>query len=225
MKYLLAILALVVMVSTASMADTGPAGGWGQFNSVATAISGSYGSYGYVYDPNGGQGIWRGGTDVGGPDGFTVTADIEMWMSMYFNATDIYFHLGQDLGPTPSVSASVAGWLSSNNGMYLFVTKAAGVVDEHAITTLEYKTDMFGRTSPAGTDIPVKWWITDSSGEHRMNWSPDGNGGLLQGMDWLLDAGSTGTHSFNIRCEINPEQYQMDGHYEMDPVLACSPVL
>lgn len=229
MKYALIVLAIVVLC-TASMAATGPFGGWGQFNGVTAMADGVYTATGFVYDPNGGMGIWKLGSE-NTTDGFTVTADVEMWMSMQFNATDIYFHIGQDLGPAPKVSANIGGWLNSNNGQYLFVSKANPKPLADDLGKLDFKNDMFGRTPtstpPAIVDpIKVKWFLTDGTGIERPgDYSDQGNGGNLWGITWLLDSGTAGLHVFNIRCEIAPDRYQPDGHYEMDPVLVGSPVL
>ncbi len=233
MKHAFLILALVILACSATMAD--PAGGWGKFNDVKTVVSGGYTAAGYVYDPNGGLGIWREGLDSG-IDGFTVTADIEMWMSMAFYANDIYFHIGKDLGANPKVSAFAGGYLSSNNGQWLFVSKPDAKPLEDDITKLYFQHNIFGGSSPGpgslpvplppAPPIPVAWFLKDNSGIERAGaYETGGNGGQLWGVAWLLDDGTAGMHNFTIRCEISPDRYQPDGYYEMDPVLVSSPVI
>lgn len=225
MKHAFLILALVVLACSASMAATGPAAGWGWFNDVRVVVDGGYSANGYVYRMPGNS--WEMGTATG-IDGFNVTADVEMWMNMAFNANDIYFHIGKDLGANPKVSASVTGWLQSNNGQHLFVSKPDANPTLDDISKLEFQVDVLGRTSPpmpAVTAIPAKWYLTDTGGEREGTYSQGGNAGQLHGVSWLLDGGSTGFHSFTIRCEISPDRYQPDGHYEMDPILVASPEL
>lgn len=226
MKYALIVLALVVLC-TASMATpvTGPVGGWGKSTSVTATATGTYTMQGAIYDPNNGQGIWKSGTETGS-DGFVVTADIEMWCSIYFAATDINFHIGQDLGDSPKVSAVIPGALNSNHGMWLFVTKKDQTPSSIDMSTLKFKNNVAGTDTPSVIpDIPVYWYLTDKAGEHDMNYSGDGNGGTLKGFSYRLDGGVNGYHDFQIRCEIRPNRWQQDGHYEMDPVLVGSPDL
>lgn len=229
MRIIGAILALALVASAVLAAgehNTGPNGipGWGQNNTSFSAASGASSITNAVYDWD--TLSWQLGTAT--PDqAFTVEADVEMWMSMGFNATDIYFHIGNDLGDNPKMSQSVNGWLNSNNGQYLFVTKPAGVnVTESAMTTLTFKNDIGARDGQTANPIPVGWYITDNSGQEKaMEFSTGGNGGQEVGMMSLLDNGSRGLHNFSIRCEISPDRYQPDGHYEMDPILAASPAL
>jgi len=169
---------------------------------------------------------------AGSPPVFTVTADVEMWCDMYFDATDIYFHIGKDLGPDPKISATVNGWLNSNNGQWLFVSKPSFQPTPVGITTLQFKNNIFGGQSPNNQPpnpnapaIPIKWYLTDSGAEREGVYSTGGNNSQLYGVTWLLDQGLAGYHPFNIRCEIRPDRYQPDGDYEMDPILVSSPVL
>lgn len=226
MRYIVALCALMLFagaVFAAQGAHNWRIPGFGQDNTNWVAADGGSSMSSYVYNPD--TYTWDEGIPTG-TDGFTVEADIEMWMSMAFNAQDIYFHIGADLGDNPTMSANVGGWLSSNNGQYLFVSKPDSQPSADDISKLMFKNNIFGGNTPANvTPIPVKWFCTDSTGEHEMSYSTGGNNGQLYGATWLLDNGATGLHIFNIRCQISPERYQPDGHYEMDPVLAASPIL
>jgi len=200
-----------------------PLPSFGHDNTNFATASGAYSASNYVYDW--GTYTWEVGTEtpIGG-DGFTVTADIEMWMSMAFSATDIYFHIGQDTGGA-SMDADVPGWLSSNNGQYLFVTKKNSQPTEDNITQLAFKNDIGHRSGQTANPIPIEWWISDNSGWHQMTYSTGGNNSQVYGVQWLLDGGSTGTHNFTIKCRIKPDRFQPDGYYEMDPVLVASPAV
>lgn len=231
MKLGIIIAAGALALGTSAFAQlAAPPGGWAQDrNSYATA-SGESWTYGALYDADfagPGKGAFINPSSTYGQDGFTVTADVEMWMSMYTAATNIYFHIGGDLGDNPSLTQTVNGWLSSNNGQYIFVTKPSGQVSEGDIQLLKFKHDVRDRTDPSfgGPDIPVVWTATDSTGTIPLTYSDKGNGGQLTGMTWLLNGGDTGYHWFKINCTITPQRYQKDGHYEMDPLLVATPLL
>ncbi len=66
--------------------------------------------HGWIYRPS--DYTWQHGTEVG-KSYMTVTADIEMYMSMSLDATDIYFHIADD---GQEFTALLDGELCSNNG-------------------------------------------------------------------------------------------------------------
>ncbi|KAA3613835.1 MAG: hypothetical protein DWQ05_16300 [Calditrichaeota bacterium] len=183
-----------------------------------------YDAQGYVYDYSTYQ--WVGGTETN--DGLiTITCDIEMYMSMHLDATDVYFHIADD---RTAMAAYINGWLASNNGQWLFVSSDLGNKD---LDNLEYVVDGFGRDlaymtgKGYTTTIPVEWLLKEPG---DVDWRPgiasiDGNSGNLHGYTWLLSDGEPCTHPFTIKILIKPEFHQPDGRYEMDPLLTCSPAL
>jgi len=218
----IALLVVLALVLSAGVLYADPAAGWGQDNTNWSQATGSYDASNFVYDWSIYE--WLQGVDnpVGG-GGFTVKADIEMWMNMHFDATDIYFHIGRDPGDNPTLQRDVAGWLTSNNGQWLFVSKPDFQPDEAEITELVFMNDIGHRQGQTADPIPVNWLLNDGSGFAAGTYSTGGNNGNLYGVTWLLNGGSRGLHNFTIRCEISPDRYQPDGYYEMDPVLVCSP--
>jgi len=222
---ILAIAALLMVSAGAVLADPTP-NGWGHDNTISSSASGTYTASNFVYDP--GTYSWEQGVDdpVDG-GGFTVKCDIEMWLNMKFNAKDIYFHIGRDPGANPTLQQDVTGWLSSNNGQWLFVSKPTFKPLTDDITKLTFDHNIFGGASPGPTPpvaaISVEWWLADLGASRKGTYSTGGNNGNLYGVTWLLDNGATGTHNFTITCKIKPDQYQPDGQYTMDPVLVASP--
>src|SRR4030042_4797891 len=175
-----------------------------------------YDATGYVYDPV--TYSWVGGTSTG-TDLITITCDIEMYMDMHLDASDVYFHIADD---RTSMNADIAGYVASNNGQWLFVSSDLGAKD---LNNLEYVVDEFGRdlaymiTKGYTTTIPVEWYLWEPGAP---DWRPGiastgGNNNQLWGYTWLLSNGEPCTHQFTIRIKIKPEFHQPDGRYEMDP--------
>ncbi len=221
MRIALLVAVLLALAVGAAWADPAPLG-FGHDNTNWSSATGEYTGSNFVYDW--GDYAWVPGAETPGGDGFTVTADIEMWMNLYFGATDIYFHIGRDTLGAP-MDQDINGWLASNNGMYLFVSKgvAPQQPSQDAISQLVFQNDIGHRAGQTADPIPVEWWISDSTGWHQMTYSTGGNNGQLYGVQWLLDGGSRGLHNFTIRCRISPDRFQPDGYYAMDPVLVASP--
>jgi hypothetical protein len=218
-----ALLIVVALALSLSVASADPTAGWGKDNTNFSSATGAYTATNFVYDWS--TYTWMLGAETG-VEGFAVTADIEMWLNMNFDATSIYFHIGQDPGASPTFSQDVTGSLSSNNGQHLFVSKPPDfLVTEAEITKLIFKNDIGHRDGQTASDIPVTWLLDDGSGFVAGTYSDAGNNGLLSGVQWLLNGGTVGLHDFTIRCTITPEQYQPDGFYEMDPVLVASPAI
>lgn len=226
MRKLTLLMCVGALALTAGAAAADPAADWGQDNTNWSSATGTYTASNFVYDWS--EYTWEEGIEdpVDGGN-FTVRADIEMWMNLAFDATDIYFHIGQDPGTDPTQTQDVTGWLSSNNGQYLFVSKEGGLPSEEAVSTLVFQNDIGHREGQTAPDIPVTWSLDDGSesGFVEGTYSTGGNAGQLYGFSWLLDDGAVGLHDFTIRCEIVPDRYQPDGYYEMDPVLVASPTL
>ncbi|MBN2413442.1 hypothetical protein JXQ31_17320 [candidate division KSB1 bacterium] len=171
---------------------------------------------------------WELGTESGS-DLITITCDIEMYLSMYLAASDVYFHIADN---RTSMDAYINGWLKSNNGQWLFVSSELG---EKNLDELEYVTDVLGRTresleaagKPVPSPIPVNWFLKCSTDPDYIpgTASMSGNNEQLWGYTWLLEDGSVGQHNFTIKINIAPAEYQPDGRYEMDPVITASPIL
>lgn len=199
--------------------DWGRTGSWVEYQTP-------YQASGYIYEPSTYE--WVGGTETGKAY-FTVTCDIEMYMSMHFDATDIYFHIADD---RTAMSAYVNGWIASNNGQWLFVSSE---LDEKHLDKLFFIEDIFGRDRawhttngrPIPADIPVSWWLKDETdADYRIGtYSQGGNNGNLWGVTWLIANGQPCTHTFTIRIDIAPAFHQPDGRYEMDPLVTAAPVL
>ncbi|MBN1351157.1 hypothetical protein JXJ21_17185 [candidate division KSB1 bacterium] len=220
------ILVAVLALAANAFAQTSP---WPFIWGTAGSFVGyacPYDADGYIYDPS--SYTWEHGTETG-KSYFTVTCDIEMYMSMHFDATDIYFHIADD---RTSMSAYVNGWLASNNGQWLFVSSE---LDTKDLTKLFFIEDIFGRDRqwyidhgrPMPNDIPVEWFLMEPG---DADWrvpqsSQSGNNGQLWGLTWLLANGEPCTHSFQIKIRITPEFHQPDGRYEMDPLVTAAPVL
>lgn len=221
MKRLLLIVAMLALAASvfgqtgswyAWPKDFGRTGSWVEY---ATP----YQANGWIYEPATYE--WVGGSETGKAY-FTVTCDIEMYMSMHFDASDIYFHIADD---RTSMSAYVNGWISSNNGQYLFVSSE---LDTKDLAHLKFVENIFGTPQTGVADIPVEWWLTDETdgGVYREGtYSTGGNNGNLHGITWLIAQGQPCTHYFTIRVDIKPAFHQPDGRYEMDPLVTVAPVI
>jgi hypothetical protein len=196
---------------------------WGDPNTYIL-YDNPYDADGWIYDPN--DYSWKHGTENN--DGLlTITCDIEMYMSMHLDATDVYFHIADN---RTEMNAYVAGWLASNNGQWLFVSSDLGAKD---LDHLLYEVDEFGRDinymndHGYDTEIDVEWYLKESGDP---DWRPgtpsmSGNNEQLWGYTWLLSEGDPCTHYFTIRIRIMPDFHQPDGRYVMDPLITCSPVM
>jgi hypothetical protein len=223
MRTALLIVVALALVLSVSAAWADPTAGWGKDNTNWSSATGAYTASQYVYEWD--TYSWQEGSDAG-TEGFAVTADIEMWLDMAFSATSIYFHIGHDPGPSPTFHRDVTGWLASNNGQHLFVSKPPEFLPEESeITKLVFMNDIGHREGQTADDIDVNWLLDDGGGFVAGTYSDAGNNGQLSGVQWKLNDGAVGYHTFTIRCEITPDRYQPDGFYEMDPVLVASPVL
>lgn len=228
MKRMLIVLG-VLLFATMLFAQTGPtppwAYNWGRAGNFVEYQS-PYSATGYIYDPS--TYSWEHGTETG-KSYMTVTADIEMYMSMNLDATDIYFHIADD---GQEFEATVHGELCSNNGQWLFVSSELNTKD---LTKLFFVQDIFGRTAawytangrPVPNPIPVEWYLKDEcDADFRLGqYSQGGNAGQLWGVTWLLCNGVQCCHPFDIKIIIRPEFHQPDGRYEMDPLVTVAPVL
>jgi hypothetical protein len=103
MKFGIIVAAGVLALGTAAFAQTMPAvgdqnpyGGWGRDNTNWSGANGLYTDYGSVYTGlSSPDHTWQlGSNDSGG--NITVSADIEMWLNMALDQTNIYFHIGSD---------------------------------------------------------------------------------------------------------------------------------
>jgi hypothetical protein len=220
---------LLLAFSVALLAQTGATPpwpyAWGQAGNSVSYQS-AYSATGWIYDPA--TYTWEHGTEAG-KSYMTVTADIEMYMSMNLDATDIYFHIAND---GLQFEAVVHGELCSNNGQWLFVSSE---LDTKDLTKLFFVQDIFGRDEawyvangrPVPNPIPVEWWLKDElDADFRLGtYSQGGNAGQLWGVTWLLANGTQCCHPFDIKVIINPEFHQPDGRYEMDPLVTVAPVL
>ncbi|MBN1466943.1 hypothetical protein JXA02_14410 [candidate division KSB1 bacterium] len=224
------ILMLFVLVfAVALYAQTGPtppwAYNWGRAGNFV-AYQSPYTATGWIYDPS--TYSWEHGTESG-KSYMTVTADIEMYMSMNLSATDIYFHIADD---GTEFEAIVTGQVCSNNGQWLFVSSE---LDTKDLTKLDFVQDIWGYTKQYYIDhgktvpnsIPVQWWLKDECDtDFRLGqFSQGGNNGNLWGVTWLLCNGLQCCHPFQIKVIIKPEFHQPDGRYEMDPLVTVAPVI
>jgi hypothetical protein len=230
---LLAVAALLslTVVAFADPLDNGDPGELEDPDVTYTNIYGDpYDCSGAVYDYD--DYAWILGSEDGSSD-FSVKCDVEMWLNMHLDAHDIYFHKADG---TTSMSATVAGWLESNNGQYLFVAVPTEQQSkgEPFLQNLVFTEDGFGRetvSSGDGSDIPMTWELRDDdAGGGWRSWatgtySTAGNAGQLHGYSWLLASGNAGLINYQIRTSISPAKYQADGEYRMDPVIAVAPAL
>ncbi|MBD3288686.1 hypothetical protein GF337_07790 [candidate division KSB1 bacterium] len=185
-----------------------------------------YEATGYIYHPS--TYTWEDGSETN--DGLiTITCDIEMYMSMHLDATDVYFHIADD---RTTMNAYINGWLASNNGQWLFVSSDQGNKDLDNLTFIE---DIFGRdvawhtanSRTVPSDIPIEWYLKEPT---DADWRPgtpstSGNNDQLWGYTWLLANGEPCTHHFTIKIKIMPAFHQPDGRYEMDPLVTVAPTL
>ena len=221
-------LAAVLIFANCLFAQTGPTTPWPFIWGTAGSFvqyESSYDADGYIYNPV--TYTWDHGTETG-KSFMTVTCDIEMYMSMHLDATDIYFHIADD---RTSMSAYVNGWLASNNGQWLFVDSELG---NKELNKLAFVADAWGRDLAYHTangltvnDIPAEWFLKEPGDpDWRLGAaSTSGNNGQLHGITWLLSDGQPCTHPFVIKIRITPEFHQPDGRYEMDPLVTVAPVL
>jgi|GEM_PF-4136838 len=225
----LILIAVILALATSVFAQSGPTTPWPYIWGTAgnhVSYASPYSATGYIYDPS--TYSWQHGTSTG-KSYMTVTADIEMYMSMNLDATDIYFHIADD---GVLFEAFVNGELCSNNGQWLFVSSELNTKD---LTKLVFVQDIFGRTRqwfidngrPVPPDIPIEWWLKDhTDADYREGqYSQGGNAGQLWGVTWLIANGEPCCHPFTIKVVIKPAFHQDDGRYEMDPLVTCAPVL
>jgi hypothetical protein len=226
----LILMLFVLVFAVALFAQTGPTPAW-QYNwgraGSSVEYQSPYSTTGNIYNPS--NYTWNFGTETG-KSYMTVTADIEMYMSMTLAATDIYFHIADD---GTQFEALVHGTLCSNNGQWLFVSSEN---DNKDLTKLFFVQDIFGRTAAwfasnqpqnVPSPIPVEWYLKDEQdNDFRLGeYSAGGNNGQLHGVTWLLANGEACCHPFDIKVVIKPAFHQADGRYEMDPLVCVSPVL
>ena len=228
MKRVIFILSLFVFAAMI-FAQTGPTPPW----PYQWGTAGDFVSYqspdtatGWIYDPS--SYSWEHGTETG-KSWMTVTADIEMYLSMSLDATDVYFHIATD---GTQFEAEINGELCSNNGQWLFVSSE---LDTKDLTKLFFIQDIFGRDEAwyiangrtVPNPIPVEWYLKDEcDADFRLGqYSQGGNAGQLWGVTWLLCNGEPCCHPFIIKIVIKPEFHQPDGRYEMDPLVTVAPVL
>jgi hypothetical protein len=172
-----------------------------------------------------------------------VICDIEMYVREHIDGTKIYFHIG-DGEYVDTMSATVGGWFSSNNGQYIGLSKTVepwGALDgptyydptyTNKAAELKFQTDGLGRTA-AKTPIPLVIEFSDDGGANwrkivnsptsQDTWS-GGTGGLW-GYYWLVANGDPCYHPFAFRFTIDPIYHQPDGRYHLDPVVVVAPAL
>ncbi len=229
----LALLSFAAVAFGAALDDgTGP-GEQGTPNETYVNVYGDpYDLAGAVYNYS--DYTWDGGTESGS-DLFSVMCDVEMWLNMHLDAHDIYYHKADG---TTSMSAVVGGWLESNNGQHLFVavpTDQQGKGEEF-LKNLVFQQDGFGRDTASSGDaspIPMTWELRDdgAAGGGYGAWNPPlaystaGNAGQLHGYSFSLAGDQAGMIRFQIRNTITPAEYQADGEYRMDPIIAVAPAL
>lgn len=167
---------------------------------------------------------WGGGAGAYGDGSFSVVADIELYNELYFDATNVRFHIASDSG---AMSAVIPGWNAGNNNEAIFITKNPAAGQEVDMRFLKQQTTVFGDVNDP--DIPLTWEYCKSQRGSGVwtdwapcTWSTAGLGGKLVGVYFPVN---TSYWDFKIRVTINPAQHQSDGHYEMDPVVAASPIL
>ena len=140
-----------------------------------------------------------------------VSADLEMYLSMTLEATDIYFHIADN---AQELLAEIDGQICSNNGQYLFISSD---LDATAVTELTFKQDIFGRSAPVFDPIPCQWFLRDEcDGSFRPGqYSGSGNNGQTLGITWLRCGVAPCCHTFMIRIALTPAPHQPGGRYEI----------
>jgi hypothetical protein len=216
---LLIVVALALVLSASAVwADWVP----GTDTSTYVELSDPYYSGVTVYDPVAVD--WGGGAGAIGDGSFSVVADIELYNELYFSATNVRFHIASDSG---AMSAVIPGWNAGNNNEAIFITKDPAAGEEVDMRFLKQISSVYGPVNDP--DISLTWEYRKSqrgsgvwTGWALCTWSTAGLGGKLVGVYFPVNASYW---DFEIRVTINPAQHQSDGHYEMDPVVAASPIL
>jgi hypothetical protein len=209
MRIAIVAVALAMLVSTAFADTTYLIGQNGaEARGPAQSVSGNWslgtgGVDGWVFTP----------PPAAGPVLFDVAADVSIWENDNWAASQFYFHFG-NTGTADTLSVAIGGSMESNTPCNVQIYSPDANCNLNELT-------MVSTSTFEGLDhhIPLTWKYL--SGANWVNCTPNGTNRVIAYP--ILPAGMNA--NLAIQVTADPDQYQADGHYHLDPILACTPAL
>jgi hypothetical protein len=151
-----------------------------------------------------------------GPAVFDVAADVTIWESDVWNGNQFYFHFGNS-GTSGQQAAVITGSVTSNSAedMQIYCPDPACNINMLKLSGNDVSGDGGAAT------IPLKWQYF-AGGAWQDCQAHDGTPNRLWAYRNLPAGANTG---LQIQCIATPATYQADGHYTLDPVIACTPAI
>jgi hypothetical protein len=215
MRIAIAVVALAMLVSCA-FADNVPGPGTnytiGQNGAEARgAVQTVAGNW---FRGSGGVDGWVFSTgNPAGPAILDVQADVSVWETDVWNNSQFYFHFGNSGSLTDTdKSAIISGTVESNTPIDVQIYSPLATCDISKLTMVS--TDTYEGTN---FTIGLKWeYLTGTT----WNLCADKAINRVQAYPLL----GVGVNPVSIRVTADPAKYQADGHYHLDPIVACTPV-
>jgi hypothetical protein len=212
MRTLLIVLGILA-ISVAALADTvyAPSANGGDARGTAIVQEGNWVLAGstWTWVPTVGSGV----TPVGL---FDVQADVTIWEKDKWDASVFYFHFGDTSG-IPEKDVVIGGTLSCNTNVDVTITGPAGC-DIHQL-----KKDGANGAVNDQPDavIPIDWFYGESL-TGTFTECDDTALNVVRGWP-SYTMGNCFEKPLYIKVVASPTQLQSDGHYKLDPTIACTP--
>jgi len=195
-------------------------------------VSGSSSWHGW-WDVSG----WVPAGGVGGDDGLTVTAYVELYASTS-QQTNAVFHWGQP--PFSPMATVLAGSVVENHPCWVGIRKANWVEADQAKASHLSFASTFSNWNPSGlvtTPVFPGTVTGDTVADIPLTFEMNVDGGAYAAMQWTGGVGSAnwgwysigrvpvGSHNYSFKITALPNAYQGDGKYVLDPQVIVAPDL
>lgn len=136
----------------------------------------------------------------------------------------LYFHVARP-DNMKSLSASLSITVTSSHRQRLVIRSKKPETDVASLGIVSSSIGPRGslRESEKGTTISVRWFMKTQP--EYPEWTSGEpirlirDGALFEGVSWLLGSSLPGESRCEIKCEIAPEKYQIDGRYSNDELV------